>query len=84
MQPTSKPKMWVDPAEAPARSHAADALALFPVSIVALGVPAEPAERLIGLQSGIARFVDLLTSFRTPHFRQPRPAQGTGLPRHIF
>ena len=48
---------------------------LLPVSVVALGAPAEPVERLMGLQSAFSRLVVLLTSFRLPRpARSPRPS----------
>jgi hypothetical protein len=37
-------------------------LALFPVSVVALGTPDRPVERLMGLQSAIAKGVHLATA----------------------
>lgn len=46
-----------------------EGLSLMPVSIIALGVPAAPVERLIWLQSAIARSVDWLASLRLPRFR---------------
>jgi hypothetical protein len=50
---------------------------LLPVSIVALGAPAGPVERLMGLQSAFSRLVVLLTSFRLPRpIRSPRPSIG--------
>ncbi len=62
------PKTQTDPAEAVIDSCAADGLALFPTSVIALGSPAPPIERLAALQSAAAKAVDLLT---TPRFFRP-------------
>jgi hypothetical protein len=44
---------------------------------VALGAPAGPVERLMGLQSAFSRLVVLLTSFRLPRpILSPRPSIG--------
>ena len=47
-------------------------LGLIPVTIVAVGPAQQPVERLIGLQSAIARAVDWLCDLRLPRFR-PEP-----------
>ena len=47
-------------------------LGLIPVTIVAVGASEQPVERLIGLQSAIARAVDWLCDLRLPRFR-PAP-----------
>ena len=52
----------------------AEGLELFPVSIIALGVPAAPVERLIGVQSAIARCVEWLANLRLPRLRLAPPA----------
>ena len=44
-------------------------LGLIPVAIVAVGPAEQPVERLIGLQSAIARAVDWLCDLRLPRFR---------------
>jgi hypothetical protein len=44
---------------------------LLPVSVVALGAPAEPVERLISLQAGFSKFVHMLTSLRRPRRSPP-------------
>lgn len=49
-------------------------LSLFPVSIVALGVPEAPVERLMGVQSAISKGVELLATLRLPLPRFTRPA----------
>lgn len=46
-----------------------DGLGLFPVSIVALGVPAAPVERLMALQSALARLVGWFAGLRLPRLR---------------
>lgn len=53
-----------DPAEAWNDPRPADGLSLFPVTIAALGSPVTPAERLMALQSGVAKLVEFLTTFR--------------------
>lgn len=54
----------------------AEGLDLFPVSIIALGVPATPVERLIGVQSAVARCVGWLANLRLPRLRlTPHAAQ---------
>ena len=49
-------------------------LSLIPVTIVAVGPSEQPVERLIGLQSFIARTVDWLCALRLPRLR-PTPLQ---------
>lgn len=49
-------------------------LSLFPVSIVALGAPEAPVERLMGVQSAISKGVELLAALRLPLPRFTRPA----------
>jgi hypothetical protein len=49
-------------------------LSLFPVSIVALGTPEAPVERLMGVQSAISKGVELLAALRLPLPRFTRPA----------
>jgi hypothetical protein len=44
-------------------------LGLIPVTIVAVGPSDQPVERLIGLQSAIARAVDWLCDLRLPRLR---------------
>ena len=54
----------------------AEGLELFPVSIIALGAPAAPVERLIGVQSAVARCVGWLANLRLPRLRlAPHAAQ---------
>ena len=48
-------------------------LGLIPAAIVAVGPSEHPVERLIGLQSAIARAVDWLCDVRLPRFR-PAPS----------
>jgi hypothetical protein len=45
-------------------------LGLIPVTIVAVGPSDQPVERLIGLQSAIARAVDWLCDLRLPRLRR--------------
>ena len=45
-----------------------DGLGLIPVTIVALGHPARPVERLIGLQAATGRFMAWIAGLRTPRF----------------
>jgi hypothetical protein len=54
----------------PARAAGLD---LFPVVIIACGVPSEPAPRLLALQSAIAKAVQALADFRLSSFHLPRP-----------
>ena len=49
-------------------------LSLFPASIVALGAPAAPVERLMGVQSAISKGVELLATLRLPLPWFSRPA----------
>lgn len=42
------------------------AAAMFPASIIAHGAAAQPAEHLMGLQSGFSKLVSLLTNVRLP------------------
>jgi len=49
-----------------------EGLGLYPVSIVAFGPPAAPVERLMGLQSAIARAIGWLANPRLPNVRPPR------------
>jgi hypothetical protein len=44
-------------------------LSLIPAAIVAVGPAEQPVERLIGLQSAIARAVDWLCDLRLPRLR---------------
>jgi len=39
-------------------------LDLFPTTIIALGCPTAPTERLMNLQSGVAKLIEFLTTFR--------------------
>ena len=62
----------------------ADQTALLPASIVAVGVPEQPVERLLTLQSAIARAVHLVTVVPRLRLRLPfngllriRPGSGT-------
>ena len=48
-------------------------LGLIPAAIVAVGPSEQTVERLVGLQSAIARAVDWLCDVRLPHFR-PAPS----------
>ena len=61
----------IDPAEA--NPSVATGLDLLPISIIALGSPAQPVERLMWLQSATAKAVDLVTSFRFSALRRPLP-----------
>jgi hypothetical protein len=47
-------------------------MTLFPVSVISTGALAQPAERLMDLQSGFSRLVVLLTSFRWSRPSLPR------------
>lgn len=51
----------------------ADGLSLFPVTIIALGTPTAPVERLIGLQSAVSKGVDLILNLQLclPRFTRP-------------
>ena len=51
----------------------ADGLSLIPATIVALGSSGQPVERLIGLQSAIARGVGWLWAVRLPRLRFTPP-----------
>jgi len=51
----------------------AEGLELFPVSIIALGTPAAPVERLIAVQSAVARLVGWLADLRLPRLRLAPP-----------
>ncbi|MBA4100320.1 MAG: hypothetical protein C0484_26545 [Rhodospirillum sp.] len=51
----------------------ADRLGLVPVSIIALGAPAQPVERLMAVQSAIARLVGWLADLRLPRLRFAPP-----------
>jgi hypothetical protein len=62
--------------------NVAEALSLFPVTIIAFGAPAAPVERLIGLQSAVAKAVDWLTQIRLPRLRSASPAAPTRLSFH--
>lgn len=44
----------------------AEGLDLFPISIVALGCPTEPAPRLMALQSAVAKAVAVLAAIQFP------------------
>lgn len=46
----------------------ADGLGLVPVTIVALGHPARPVERLIGLQVAVGHFIAWIAGLRPPRF----------------
>jgi len=59
-----------DPAESDGAFGAPTWVALLPVSVVALGTPTQPVERLMTLQSGFDKLVLMLTRVRWP---QPRP-----------
>jgi len=73
-----------DPAEDWSRPQSIGWLSRSHVTIVALGCPTVSDEQLIGLQSAVARFVGLLTSFRMPRFRLPCLARAAGLLRQFF
>jgi hypothetical protein len=51
----------------------ADRLGLVPVSIIALGAPAQPVERLMAVQSAVARLVGWLADLRLPRLRVAPP-----------
>jgi len=51
-----------------------DGLSLIPVSIIAFGAPEAPVERLMGLQSAIAKGVEWLANLRPPLPSVTRPA----------
>jgi hypothetical protein len=53
----------------------ADGLDLFPVSIIAFGAPAQPVERLMAVQSAVARLVGWLVDLRPPRLRVAPPLQ---------
>ena len=54
-------------------SDLADRLGLMPVSIIALGAPAQPVERLMVIQSATARLVGWLADLRLPRLRLAPP-----------
>jgi hypothetical protein len=61
----------------PSENNAAG-LGLIPVTIVAVGPSEQPVERLIGLQSAIARAIGWLFDLRLPRLRPtPRHLQPT-------
>lgn len=72
-----------DPAEDCYGLRSADWLSRSHVAIVALGCPTAPDDRLIGLQSAVARFIGLLARCRMPRFRLPRLGGTAGLLRHL-
>lgn len=49
--------------------NSTNGLRLIPAALIALGRSEQPVERLIGLQSAIARTVDGLCAVRLPRFR---------------
>lgn len=51
----------------------ADRLDLMPVSIIALGAPAQPVERMMAVQSAVARLVGWLADLRLPRLRVAPP-----------
>jgi hypothetical protein len=53
------------------RDPLASVAASFPAAIIAHGAPAQPVERLMGLQSAFSKLVVVLTSIS---FRRPRPS----------
>lgn len=53
--------------------NSADGFGLIPVSIIAHGAPAQPVERLMALQSAIARLVGWLADLRLPRLRLAPP-----------
>lgn len=53
----------------------ANGLDLFPVSIIAFGAPAQPVERLMAVQSAIARLAGWLADLRLPRLRVAQPLQ---------
>lgn len=52
----------------------ADGLDLFPVSIIAFGAPAQPVERLMAVQSAVARLVGWLADLHLPRLHLALPA----------
>ncbi len=73
-----------DPAEDWSRPRSIDCLSRSHVTIVALGCPTISDDRLIWLQSAVARFVDLLARLHMPRFRLPRLALAAALLRQFF
>ena len=51
----------------------ADRLGLVPVSIIALGAPTQPVERMMAVQSAVARLVGWLADLRLPRLRLAPP-----------
>ena len=51
----------------------ADRLGLMPVSIIAFGAPAQPVERMMAVQSAVARLVGWLADLRLPRLRLAPP-----------
>lgn len=49
-------------------------LDLFPISVVALGCPSGPAQRLMVLQSAVAKAVAIIAAVRVSSLRLPHPA----------
>lgn len=57
-------------------SDLADRLALLPSAFVTVGSPTRPVERLIGLQSALAKLPDLVTGLSALRWRmRPRSTQ---------
>ena len=64
-----------------ATSGAADWAALLPVSVVALGTPAQPVERLLSVQSAINKVVNAIAyAVARVHRMRSLTAATTGLP----
>jgi hypothetical protein len=55
----------------------ANEFGLMPVSIIALGAPTQPVERLMAVQSAIARLVGWLADLRLPRLRFTPPLHST-------
>ena len=73
-----------DPAEDWKNSRSIGWLSRLPVTIVAFGCPTASDERLMALQSIVARLVGLLANLHLPRLRIPRPARASAFLRHIF
>ena len=51
----------------------ADWLGLTPVSIIAFGAPTQPVDRMMAVQSAVARLVGWLAALRLPRLRLAPP-----------
>ena len=56
-------------AEMKPANNLADRLGLVPVSIIALGAPTQPVDRMMAVQSAVARLVGWFADLRLPRLR---------------